>query len=295
MKCHKSRLPSRNPGLQQALIWPMWNGSQLWFPFISAWLFSSVAKENSAAIINPGPNSQEVQSSTANELAHSLSQHFPGQHSGHGTVRTWNSGRAPTQQHWAQATWSSPLTTAPRTQQGNPWGQGSQGKKGDNNNSPCHVNKVTHFKILPLTPLPPIPQTMFRNGPCLKLNHTTQFKCSSLFWWAGELSYMDMAIAHQMLQGWEWSWACPNRHYRFSTLAVHPCIFQLFPLQEKKGEFFSTLLKWFETLKWKLLYNCKALLIKKTVTFLQYITNKFWFLKGQLTTELLIQIYQLIN
>lgn len=209
--------------------------------------------------------------------------------------RTRNSGRAPTQQHWAQATWSPPLTTAPRTQQGNPWGQGSQGKKGDNNNSPCHVNKVTHFKILPLTPLPPIPQAMFRNGPCLKLNHTTQFKCSSLFWWAGELSYMDMAIAHQMLQGWEWSWACPNRHYSFSTLAVHPRIFQLFPLQEKKGEFFSTLLKWFETLKWKLLYNCKALLIKKTVTFLQYITNKFWFLKGQLTTELLIQIYQLIN
>lgn len=47
---------------------------------------SSVAKENSATIINPGPNSQEVQSSTANELAHSLSQHFPGQHSGHGIV-----------------------------------------------------------------------------------------------------------------------------------------------------------------------------------------------------------------
>lgn len=35
MKCHKSCLPNRNPSLSWALLQPMWNGSQLRFPFIS--------------------------------------------------------------------------------------------------------------------------------------------------------------------------------------------------------------------------------------------------------------------
>lgn len=132
-------------------------------PICLCFLFSSVAKENSTAIINPGPNPQEVQRSTAPLLALSLPQHFPGQHSGHGiggSSHTTALGSSPL---------VSPLTAAPRAQQGIPWGQGPQGGKGNNSNSPCRVDKVGHFEMLPLTPLPPIPQAMFRNGPCVRL------------------------------------------------------------------------------------------------------------------------------
>lgn len=203
--------------------------------------------------------------------------------------RTWNRGKLPHNSSGLKPL-GLPIDSSPQNPTGDPLGSGTTGGKRQQQQQslPCGQgwtlwNAATH-------PSAPIPQAMFRNGPCLRLiTNTVSSAAPSLGGW--ELSQMDVVIAHQMLKGW----AGPNRWNRFSTLAVHACVFQLFPLQEKKGKFSSTLLKWFETFKWRLLYSCKALLIKRRVTSLQYITNKFWFLKGELTTELLIQIYQLIN
>lgn len=68
----------------------------------------------------------------------------------------------------------SSMDSSPQNPTGEPLGSGITGVKG-NNNSPCHVNKVTHLKILPLTPLPPVPQAMFREWFVPHVKSQTQF------------------------------------------------------------------------------------------------------------------------
>lgn len=145
-------------------------------PICLCFPFSSVAKENSTAIINPGPNPQEVQSSTAPLLALPLPQHFPGQHSGHGiggSSHTTALGSSPL---------VSPLTAAPRTQQGIPWGQGPQGQRATTATVPAMWTRLDTLKCCHSPLCPRFPGNV-QERAVSQVNHKHGFKCSSLFGW----------------------------------------------------------------------------------------------------------------
>lgn len=143
MKCHKSCLPNRNPGLMAHVKW-----LTIMDPIYLYFVVQLGCKGKfSPAIIDPGPDPQEVQASTAplaSFLSHSISLGYVKdtilQITSHTTAAA--RGHMRTLQCRAQVTWSLPLITAHWRPTGEPRGLGTPEKKVNNNNIPCHANVV---------------------------------------------------------------------------------------------------------------------------------------------------------